>query len=68
MCIKISIGFEPSLNKHEPSELENVISWDFLGKGVFSAGTISPKSKLRCDGREALEDVVREVTNKFSIN
>ncbi|XP_035702067.1 chondroitin sulfate synthase 1 [Folsomia candida] len=54
-------GFSPSLTKFSPTKLNDIIDWDFIGKGIFSAGTISPKLKLKSDGKEALEDIVREV-------
>lgn len=57
----MKIGFSPSLTKFSPTKLNDIIDWDFIGKGIFSAGTISPKLKLKSDGKEALEDIVREV-------
>ncbi len=60
----VFVGLSPSLNKYFPTNLTKVIPWDFINKGIFSSETTSPKLKLKSDGREALEDVVREVQEK----
>lgn len=37
-----------------------------MQKGIYSSGSISPRHKLRSDGKEALEDVVRDVIDDIN--
>jgi hypothetical protein len=45
----------------QPKAKNQALEWEFVEKGIYSTLTLSPKQKNTGDGREALEDVVREV-------
>jgi chondroitin sulfate synthase len=52
---------DPGLNKFTPLSEAEVITWDFISRSLYSAGSSNPRRRIESPLREGLDDVVREV-------
>ncbi|XP_026462601.1 chondroitin sulfate synthase 1-like [Ctenocephalides felis] len=60
------LGAESSLNRYYPRRVEDVISWEFMSKSLFSHTHSNPKRRMEANIREGLNDVVREVMENIN--
>ncbi|XP_063233384.1 chondroitin sulfate synthase 1 [Bacillus rossius redtenbacheri] len=61
------LSAEPGLNKFWPRAEEDVLSWDFISRSIFSARNTNPRRRLETPMREGLEDVTREVMDMINL-
>lgn len=62
----VFIGNNPSLNRHIPESLDEIIEWDFLAKSIYSAAHSNPKRKMESALKEGLDDVIREIMENIN--
>jgi Chondroitin N-acetylgalactosaminyltransferase. len=62
VCSPIA-GLEPGLNKFIPQAEDEVLTWEFISRSLYSAGNANPRRRIESPLREGLDDVVREVFN-----
>jgi chondroitin sulfate synthase len=60
------LGNNPSLNRHVPESIEEVLEWDYIAKSIYSAMHFNPKRKMESSFREGLEDVIREIMENIN--
>lgn len=59
-------GLTPDLNRHRPSQLDEINEWDFIAKSLYSGMHPNPKRKIESSLKEGLNDVVREARKLVS--
>lgn len=62
-------GMQPLLEKFHPTSKDEILTWDFVSKSMYSASALNPKQRLESYQQIALNDVVMEVMemiNKYS--
>lgn len=50
------------MNRYKPASLDDVITFDFISKSIYSATHSNPKRRIETPLKEALDDVIREVS------
>ncbi|ESP05353.1 hypothetical protein LOTGIDRAFT_152198 [Lottia gigantea] len=58
----------PSLTKYRPSEADDVISWDFMTKPIFSHHHNNPKRGLEGSLSSAIDDVINQIMQLVNKN
>ncbi|KAJ9588123.1 hypothetical protein L9F63_018514 [Diploptera punctata] len=61
------LGLEPGLNKFIPQTEDQVLTWDFISRSLFSAGNTNPRRRIETPLKEGLDDVVREVMDMINM-
>ncbi|XP_046553957.1 chondroitin sulfate synthase 1-like isoform X1 [Haliotis rubra] len=62
------LGILPSLNKYPPKSEEEVLTWDFLKKPIYSHNHLNPKRGMEASLSGALDDVVMQVMQLVNKN
>ncbi|XP_037292457.1 chondroitin sulfate synthase 1 [Manduca sexta] len=55
------LGAPLDMNRYKPSEINDIVIYDFISKSLYSAFHSNPKRRIEKPLREALDDVIREV-------
>lgn len=61
-------GAPIDLNRYKPDNVEDIIPFDFISKSIYSTSHSNPKRRIEVPLREALDDVIREVSRLESIS
>ena len=49
------------MNRYKPNTVEDIVTFDFISKSLYSASHSNPKRRIEGPLKEALDDVIREV-------
>ena len=62
------LGLQPGLLKYVPKSREEVISWEYIGKSLYSHRTVNPKPGIASPQKAALDDIIRQVMHIINHN
>ncbi|XP_063830166.1 chondroitin sulfate synthase 1 [Ostrinia nubilalis] len=55
------LGAPIDLNRYKPSNVDDIVTWDYISKSIYSVSHSNPKRRIETPLKEALDDVIREV-------
>ncbi|GBP61743.1 Chondroitin sulfate synthase 1 [Eumeta japonica] len=55
------LGASLNLNRYRPESVEDILTWDFISKSIYSYTHSNPKRKIETPLKEAVDDVIREI-------
>lgn len=55
------LGAPIDMNRYKPSNLDDIVIFDFISKSLYSAYHSNPKRRVELPLKEAMDDVIREV-------
>ncbi|PSN39485.1 Chondroitin sulfate synthase 1 [Blattella germanica] len=61
------LGVDPSLNKFIPHSEDEVLTWDFISRSLYSSNNANPRRRIESPLKEGLDDVVREVMDMINM-
>ncbi|KAG8292050.1 hypothetical protein J6590_047952 [Homalodisca vitripennis] len=62
------LGVELSLNQYQPKISEEVLTWDFISKSLYSDKNLNPRRRPEKALYVGIEDAVREVMDLINVN
>lgn len=62
------LGLLPALMKYVPKSREEVISWEYIGKSMYSHKTVNPHPGISPPQKHALDDIIRHIMHLINHN
>lgn len=57
------LGVEAGLTRYKPKVMNDVLTWNFISRSLYSARESNPRKKMDVALVDGLNDVIREVSN-----